>query len=115
MRAMFALLPLLAACAGSGADAPVATEQGTRALLTATPLTCAQEEAVWTSFFGADGAYAYEFEGDRVAGRWRMDGPARLCTTDEAMPEEQCFALTPAPRAVTMTRATGESFQCRPA
>lgn len=107
------VLLLLAGCAAPGPGAGPDPEAATHAFLTSGPMICAQDGAEWTSRFGADGAYGYSFEGEAVAGRWRMDGPSRLCTTDEAMPAEQCYAVAAAPDAIEMTRDNGERFQCR--
>lgn len=114
MRPNLAALALMAGCAAPQQAAVPPGPDAARAWALAGPYACAEGPVRWTVGFAPDGAYAYEHDGARVAGTWRIDGSGRMCTADEVAPDEQCYGLALAGRSAQVTRPNGDMFRCDP-
>jgi hypothetical protein len=108
-------LLLLSACAEAPPGPAPMTGDEIRGFLAGHAFACREAQASWVSSFAPDGGYSYLYEGQRVAGRWRLkDGP-KLCTLDAGWPEEQCYTVSRTGRGLTAARDEGGVFTCDPA
>jgi hypothetical protein len=106
---------LLLACAPQPEGPRPMTGEETRAILAGHAFACREADAVWSASFAPDGAYAYVYQGQRIAGRWRVTDGAHLCTLDAGWPEEQCYTVARRGRGLAVTRDEGGVFTCDPA